>query len=222
MVITNVTLFLLLLLILFLKAQWSLVIEDLFLDNKPLSMFKKPTNLYDFKKKVLSAMKSRYLKVTSRGTHSGDVVSGDEDVSAGDRLAVPPPPPVLPSDLAPQMQQSAAVRNPLSVLTGVVNNNNNNNVPTLDEEMTDAIVTPKVAKHQRLTNNDCGDAISKFAEKSSGFYSTFFSYVENKAKAENRSFLLQLRDKLEKGVITQQQFKEIRHHSFKSPFYFIS
>ena len=216
--------------------------DDLFLDNKPLSFFKRPSNLYDFKKKVLSAMKSRYLKVTGRGMHSGDIVSGDEDVSAVDRLAVklftemtlvldkeeaarreaelwkaqkkavsnilvPPPPTDLPSDLAPQTQQSAAVRNPLSVLTGVVNNNNN--VPTLDEEMA-TIVTPKVAKRQRLTNNDCGDAISKFAEKSSGFYSTFSSYVESKAKAENRSFLLQLLDKLEKGVITLQQFEELK------------
>jgi hypothetical protein len=64
------------------------VIEDLFLDNKPLSMFKKPPNLYDFKKKVLSAMNLRYLKVTGCGMHSGDVVSGDEDVSVVDHLVV--------------------------------------------------------------------------------------------------------------------------------------
>ncbi len=64
------------------------MIEDLFLDNKPLSMFKKPSNLYDFKKKVPSVMKLRYIKVTGHGTHSGDVVSGDQDVSAVDHLAV--------------------------------------------------------------------------------------------------------------------------------------
>ncbi len=62
--------------------------DDLFLDNKPLSYFKRPSNLYDFMKKVLSAMKSRYRKVTDRGTHSGDAVSGDEDVSVVDSLAV--------------------------------------------------------------------------------------------------------------------------------------
>ena len=33
-------------------------------------------------------MKSRYLKVTGRGTHSGDALSGVEDISAVDRLAV--------------------------------------------------------------------------------------------------------------------------------------
>jgi hypothetical protein len=62
--------------------------EDLFLDNKPLSMFKKPSNLYDLKKKVLLAMKSRYLNMTGHGMHSGDVVSGDEDVSAVECLVV--------------------------------------------------------------------------------------------------------------------------------------
>jgi hypothetical protein len=72
-----------------------------------------------------------------------------------------------------------------------------------------AIVTLKVAKRQCLTDNDFGDAISKFAEKSSGFSNTFSSYFENKAKADNRSFLLQLLDKLEKGVISQQQFEEM-------------
>ena len=64
------------------------MIADLFRDNKPLSMYKKPSNLCDFKKKVLSSMKSRYQKVTGRGTHSGDVVTGDEDVSVVDCLTV--------------------------------------------------------------------------------------------------------------------------------------
>jgi hypothetical protein len=73
-----------------------------------------------------------------------------------------------------------------------------------------AVVTPKLQKRQRLTNNDCGDAISKFAEQSASFYSTFSAFVENKAKADSRSFLIQLLDKLEKGVITQQQFNELK------------
>jgi len=34
--------------------------------------------------------------------------------------------------------------------------------------------------------------------------------VPSQAKADNRSFLLQLLDKLEKGVITQQQFEEMK------------
>jgi SET domain-containing protein len=93
------------------------------------------------------------------------------------------------------------------VVTGLINNTND--APSLEEEMA-AIVTPKVAKRQCLTNNDCGDVINKFAEKSSVFYSAFSNYFENKAKADNRSFLLQLLDKLEKGVITQQQFEEMK------------
>jgi hypothetical protein len=176
---------------LFFQAQWGLVMDDLFLDNKPLLYFKRPSNLYHFKKKVLLAMKSRYRKITNRGTHSGDTVRGDEDVSAVDSLAVklssemqsafdreeakhreaemwkeqkkavsnilvPPPPPDVPSH---HTQQSATVRNPLSVVIGVAKTTND--VPSLEEEMA-AIVTPKVAKHQRLTNNDCGDAINKF------------------------------------------------------------
>jgi hypothetical protein len=59
-------------------------------------------------------------------------------------------------------------------------------------------------------NNDCGDAINKFTEKSSVFYSAFSIYIENKAKADNRRFLLQLLDKLERDVITQQQFEEMK------------
>ena len=104
-------------------------------------------------------------------------------------------------------QQFAPVQNPLSVVIGVINNTNDD--PSLEEEMA-AIVTPKVAKHQRLMNNDCSDAINKFTEKSSVFYSAFSIYIENKAKADNRRFLLQLLDKLEKGVITQQQFEEMK------------
>jgi hypothetical protein len=93
------------------------------------------------------------------------------------------------------------------VVTGVIKNTND--APSLEEEMA-AIVTPKVAKRQCLANNDCGDAINKFAEKSSVFYSAFSNYVENKAKADNHSFLLQRLDKLEKGVITQQQFEDMK------------
>jgi hypothetical protein len=84
------------------------------------------------------------------------------------------------------------------MVTSVINNTNE--APSLEEEMA-AIVTPKVAKCQCLTNNDCGNAVNKFAEKSSVFYSAFLHYFENKAKADNRSFLLQLLNKLEKGVI---------------------
>ncbi len=58
--------------------------DDLFLNNKLLPCFKRPSNVYDLKKKVLLAMKSRYRKVTGHGTHSGDVVLGD----AVDSLAV--------------------------------------------------------------------------------------------------------------------------------------
>jgi hypothetical protein len=51
-----------------------------------------------------------------------------------------------------------------------------------------AIVTPKVAKRQRLTNNDCGDAINKFAEKSSVVYSAFSNYFETKQKLTTAAF----------------------------------
>jgi len=73
-----------------------------------------------------------------------------------------------------------------------------------------AVVTPKMLKRQRLLNKNCGDAINKFTDKTVGFYSIFSTYVENKAKADNHSFLLQPLDKLESGVITQQQFKEMQ------------
>jgi len=113
-------------------------------------------------------MKSRYLKVTGRGMHSGDPMTGSEDISAVDHLAVklyqemqlaidrdeaarreaamwkaqkqavsnilvPPPNPDLPSAPSNPTKQSAPVRNPLSVVTGIINNNND--APSLEEEM---------------------------------------------------------------------------------------
>jgi hypothetical protein len=82
-----------------------------------------------------------------------------------------------------------AIQNPLSVLTGVIDNSNN--IPTLVRKIT-AIVDPKKLERQHLTKNNSGHAISKFANKIAGFYSSFFTYVENKAKADNHRFLLQL------------------------------
>jgi Tfp pilus assembly protein PilE len=46
--------------------------------------------------------------------------------------------------------------------------------------------------------------------QSISFYNSFSTYVENKAKADSRSFLLQLLDKLERGIITQQQFDDLK------------
>ncbi len=122
-------------------------------------------------------------------------------------ILVPPPNPDLPSAPNNPTQQSAPIRNPLSVVTSVISNTND--TPSLEEERA-TIVTLKVANGQRLTNNDCGNAINKLTEKSSVFYSAFSNYFENKAKADNCSFLLQLLDKLEKGVITQQQFEDMK------------
>jgi hypothetical protein len=52
------------------------------------AVFKKPLHTYDFRKKVISAMKLRYLKVTGHRTHSGDPLTDNEDISAVDHLAV--------------------------------------------------------------------------------------------------------------------------------------
>jgi hypothetical protein len=56
--------------------------------QQALLMFKKPSHLYNFKEKVLLAMKLRYLMVTGCGMLSGNVVSGNEDVPVVDHLAV--------------------------------------------------------------------------------------------------------------------------------------
>jgi hypothetical protein len=117
------------------------------------------------------------------------------------------PPPDVSLEIVNQTQRSAAIQNPLSMLMG--NFATNNNVPSLEEEMT-VIFTPKMLKRQHLMNNDCGNAKNKFRDKATGFYSSLSSYVESKAKADNCSFLLQLLDKLERGVITQQQFEEMK------------
>jgi hypothetical protein len=63
------------------------VIDDLFADSKPLCMFKRLMNMYDFKKKVLAAMKVRHDRVAGHGTHAGYNEAQDEDVTAVDSLA---------------------------------------------------------------------------------------------------------------------------------------
>jgi hypothetical protein len=106
-------------------------------------------------------------------------------------------------------QQSTATRNPLSVLTGAIPNNN---VPNLDDEVM-AIFT-STSKRQQFTNNYCGDVISKFVAYSKDFFGSFSIYVENKAKADICLFLMQLLDKLEKGINTQQQFEVMKPSEF--------
>ncbi len=246
MFIHVVVLFIFILLLCIIQAQWMQVIDDLFLPDKPFFMFKRPGNLYDFKKKVVAGMQARHRKVTGRGTHSTSANPDDhEDVSVVDRLTeklynemklvqdrkkashqesellkaakkstsnllVRPPPPDVPCVLIDATQQSAATHNPLSVLTGAIANNN---VPNLDDEVT-ATVTGTSSKRQRLTNNDCGDAISKFVASSSDLFGSFSTYVENKAKADSRCFSIQLLNKLEKGIITQQQFELMKPSDF--------
>jgi hypothetical protein len=73
-------------------------------------------------------------------------------------------------------------------------------MPNLDDEVA-AVITPCMDKRQRLTNHDYGDAISKFVEKSSDLFNKFSTFVVNNAKSDGRRFLLQLLDKLQKGVI---------------------
>jgi hypothetical protein len=51
-------------------------------------MFKKPTHAYDFRKKVILSMKSRYLKVMGRGMHSGEALTGNKDISEVYHLVV--------------------------------------------------------------------------------------------------------------------------------------
>jgi hypothetical protein len=46
-------------------------------------------------------------------------VEGSEE--AVSNILVPPPPPDVPLDSNNQTQQSAAIRNPLSVVTGLIN-----------------------------------------------------------------------------------------------------
>ncbi len=77
-------------------------------------------------------------------------------------ILVPPPPLIVSSEIVSvfHTQQSAAVQNCFSMLTG---NDRNNNISSLEEEMT-TVVTLKMPKRQHLMNNDCGDAINKFAE----------------------------------------------------------
>jgi hypothetical protein len=152
-------------------------------------------------------MKSRCLKVTGHGTHSGDVVSGNEYVSAVDHLSVKqlvvrlqckaqkkavsnilltPPNPDLLSDPNKPTQQSAPVQNPLSVVTSITNNTYD--APFLQEEMA-TIVTPKVTKRQCLMNNDCSDGIYMFEQrKALGFTALSQLTLKTKQKLITAAF----------------------------------
>ena len=192
--------------------------------------YKRPKNTYDFKNKVLSAMKVRYDRTTGPGTHSSSDNPGDhEDVLPVDEVAVRlyveyqeavDIQEALRRDnlqdkenvnnasqfLAPNPQplpRSLDTRNPLSSLT--------NEVPSL---VTEISPKPTGTKKQRLTSYDTNDVMVSFAainkESEVAFQDLMRTKMEverDKVASEKRHYMMFLIEKKASGVITDEEFE---------------
>jgi len=192
--------------------------------------YKRPKNTYDFKNKVLSAMKVRYDRTTGPGTHSSSDNPGDhEDVLPVDEIAVRlyveyqeavDIQEALRRDnlqdkenvnnasqfLAPNPQplpRSSDTRNPLSSLSS--------EIPSLVNEISPK---PTGTKKQRLTSYDTNDVMINFAtvnkESEIAFQNLMKTKMEvekDKVASDKRRYMMFLIEKKESGAISTEEFE---------------
>jgi hypothetical protein len=205
--------------------------DMLFKQGGACELYKRPKNTYDFKSKVMSAVKKRYDRVNGPGTHSSSGNPSDhEDVLMVDQLAsrifveyqeVIDIQEALTRDnlqdkenvdnasqfLAPHPQplpcSSDVTRNPLSSLT--------NEVPTL---VNDISPKPATTKKQRLTSYDTNDIMANFAsvnkDSELAFQELLKAKIEtekDKAASEKRRYMMFLIEKKNSGAITNEEFE---------------
>jgi hypothetical protein len=191
--------------------------------------FKQPKNTYDFKNKVLSAMKVWYDRITGPGTHSSLSNPGNhEDVLVVDELAVrlyveyqeafdlqealkhdnlleKENINVASQFLAhhPQpLPHSTDTCNPLSSLS--------NEIPSLVSKISPK---PTTMKKQRLTSYDTNNVMINFAavNKDSGI--AFQNLMKTKMEVEKevafdkRRYVMFLIEKKESGAISNEEFE---------------
>jgi hypothetical protein len=73
----------------FVQPPWTQVADMLFKRGAAREQYKQPQKIYDFKNKVVSAMKAHYERVSAPGSHSTSNDPGDhEDLLELDQLCL--------------------------------------------------------------------------------------------------------------------------------------
>jgi preprotein translocase subunit SecD len=209
------------------------VADLLFRQGAACQLYRRPRNTYDFKNKVLSAIKARYDRVNGPGTHSSSNNPNDhEDLLEVDKLSVHlyveyqeavdiqealQPNNLLEKEniqnasnfLAPNPQplprSSDVTQNPLSAIS--------NEAPTLVND--DVPPKPTIGtKKQRLTSYDTNEVMVSFATSNQQSEVAFQDYMRSrikwekeKAAIEKRRFLMFLIEKKASGAISNEEFE---------------
>jgi hypothetical protein len=191
--------------------------------------YKRPKNTYDFKNKILAAMKVQYERITGPGTHScsdnpgyqedvcqllsGSILSikrlwtfkrhCDATIYVQEKENVNNASQLLAPHPQPLPRSADISRNPLSSLT--------NEVPLL---VTDISPKPTGTKKQRLMSYDTNNIMVSFAAINKEIEVAFQDLmrtkmeVENdKAASEKHRYLMFLIEKKASGVITDEEFE---------------
>jgi hypothetical protein len=197
--------------------------------------YKKPSNKYDFKKKIMAAMKRRHDKVSAPGAHSSSSNPEDyETPSAVDKLAeklykeykeITDKKEALRRDTEALKQNIQAAsdtlappppplppcpRNELKQPSLAARNPLSaidNNVPLLLDEDYDT----KEKKRQRLTSKDASGDIKNFMESGGGMKELFSEYMESKKKTEAQRNLMELYKMKARGEISQEEFDLLKN-----------
>jgi hypothetical protein len=205
--------------------------DMLFKRGGACELYKRPKNTYDFKNKVMSAVKIRYERVNGPGRHSSSCNPSDhEDVLMVDQLAsrifveyqeaidiqealkrdnlqdkenVNNASQFLAFHPQPLPRSSDVTRNPLSSLS--------NEVPSL---VSDISPKPATTKKQRLTSYDTNDIMVNFAsvnkDSELAFQELLKAKIEtekDKAASEKRRYMMFLIEKKASGAITNEEFE---------------
>ena len=208
--------------------------DMLFKRGGACELYKRPKNTYDFKSKVMSAVKKRYDRVNGPGTHSSSGNPSDhEDVLMVDQLAsrifveyqeaidiqealkrdnlqdkenVDNASQFLAPHPQPLPRSSGVLRNPLSSLT--------NEVPSLVNEISPK---PTGTKKQRLTSYDTNDVMVSFAAVNKESEVAFQEFLKSKIEVEKekvasdkRRYMMFLIEKKESGAISNEEFELLK------------
>ena len=196
-------------------------------------LYKRPQKVYDFKNKVVSAMKHHYERVSAPGSHSSSNDPGDhEDLSELDQLCVrlyleyqealdiqeaikrdnlldkenvANATQFLAPNPQPLPRSVAVTRHPLSAIS--------NEAPALVNDE----VSPKPpigTKKQRLTSYDTNEVMISFATANQSSELAFQEMMKckmeaekEKAAIEKRRFLMFLIEKKASGAISNEEFE---------------
>ena len=205
--------------------------DMLFRQGGACKLYKRPKNTYNFKNKVVSAVKKRYERVNGPGTHSSSSNPSDhEDVLVVDQLAsrifieyqeaidiqealkrdnlqdkenVDNASQFLAPHPQPLPRSTDITRNPLSSLS--------NEVPSLVREISPK---PTGTKKQWLSSYDTNNIMVNFASVNKDselafqdLLKTKMEVEKDKAASEKRRYMMFLIEKKASGAITNEEFE---------------